>query len=90
MGAENACRVKSIRQDRLERAVLAAIQAQIWLTDFPSAAEVLKKPEAKQRLLEWKKLLACKERERKKIQNILTVYMEAGRPESFLGKSTEG
>ncbi len=70
MGAENACRVKSIRQDRLERAVLAAIQAQIWLTDFPTAAEVLKKPEAKQRLLEWKKLLACKERERKKIQNI--------------------
>ncbi len=66
-----ACPVRSIREDRLEQAVLAAVQAQIQLLESPEAIadEIRRLPAAdgRERL---EKLLTDKERELQRVRRI--------------------
>lgn len=67
-----ACWVKSIRQDRLEEAVLRAIQAQISLLEsLPSVADKIRETAAEDaRLRCMEKLLAGKERELRRAEKV--------------------
>lgn len=73
-----ACQVKSIREDRLERAVLGAIQGQMKLVESLETVieEAGKNSDAKDSINRLEKLFLDKERELERMQNVFDCLYE--------------